>query len=88
MKIDYHKNFFKQFSNLRKREQKRALEALKLFEKEPFAEILRNHPLKGKLSQFRSISAGDDIRLHYYEKEPNHVVVVFVAIGSHSQLYK
>jgi mRNA-degrading endonuclease YafQ of YafQ-DinJ toxin-antitoxin module len=35
----------------------------------------------------RSISAGGDIRLHYYEKEPDHIVVVFVAIGSHSQLY-
>jgi mRNA-degrading endonuclease YafQ of YafQ-DinJ toxin-antitoxin module len=35
----------------------------------------------------RSISAGGDVRLHYYKKEPAHIVVVFVAIGSHSQLY-
>jgi len=88
MKIEYHKSFTKQFSNLQKKEQLRVLETLKLFEKEPFSESLRNHPLKGNLSQFRSISAGGDIRLHYYEKESNHIVVVFVAIGSHSQLYK
>jgi len=88
MKIEYHKNFTKQFSNLQKKEQLRVLETLKLFEKEPFSESLRNHQLKGKLSQFRSISGGGDIRLHYYEKEPNHIIVVFVAIGSHSQLYK
>ena len=88
MKIEYHKSFAKQFSNLQKKEQLRVLETLKLFEKEPFSESLRNHRLKGNLSQFRSISAGGDIRLHYYEKEPNHIFVVFVAIGSHSQLYR
>jgi addiction module RelE/StbE family toxin len=87
MKIEYHKNFIKQFEKLQKKQQQRVLDALKLFEKEPFAEQLRNHPLKGNLSEFRSISVGGDLRLHYYEKEPNHIIVVFVAIGSHSQLY-
>lgn len=87
MKIEYHKNFTKQFEKLKRNEQTRVLDVLKTFVNEPFAEQLRNHQLKGKLSNFRSISAGGDIRLHYYEKEPNHVIVVFVAIGSHSQLY-
>jgi addiction module RelE/StbE family toxin len=84
MKIDYHKNFTKQFDKLQRKEQERALSALKLFEKEP----LRNRQLQGSLSQFRSISAAGDLRLHYYEKEPNHIVVVFIAISAHSQLYK
>jgi addiction module RelE/StbE family toxin len=88
MTIEYHKNFVKQFAKLQRKEQERALSALKLFEQEPFAEKLRNHQLQGELSQFRSISAGGDLRLHYYEKEPNHIVVVFAAVGSHSQLYK
>ena len=88
MKIEYHKSFIKQFQKLQKKEQERALDALKLFEKEPFAEQLRNHQLHGNLAGFRSISAGGDLRLHYFEKEPNHIVVVFVAVGSHSQLYR
>ena len=87
MKIEYHKSFSKQFAKLQPKEQERALNSLKLFAEEPFAEQLRNHRLQGKLSQFRSISAGGDLRLHYYEKEPDHIVVVFVAVGSHSQLY-
>ena len=87
MRIEYHKNFSKQFSKLQKKEQLCVLEALKLFAENPFAEQLRNHPLKGKLSRFRSISAGGDIRLHYYEKDNNEIVVVFVSVGSHSQLY-
>jgi len=87
MKIEYHKNFIKQFEKLQRKEQERVLNTLRLFENEPFAEQLRNHQLMGELSQFRSISVGGDLRLNYYEKEPNHIVVVFAAIGSHSQLY-
>ena len=87
MKIEYHKNFIKQFEKLQRKEQEHVLNTLKLFENEPFAEQLRNHQLKGELFQFRSISVGGDLRLHYYEKEPNHIIVVFSAIGSHSQLY-
>ena len=86
MRIEYHKNFTKQFEKLKRKEQERVINSLKLFEKEPFTVELRNHQLKGNLSQFRSISAGGDLRLHYYEKEPEHIVV-FVAVGSHSQLY-
>ncbi|MDR0941093.1 MAG: type II toxin-antitoxin system mRNA interferase toxin, RelE/StbE family [Bacteroidales bacterium] len=88
MKIEYHKNFTKQFEKLRKREQEGVIIALQVFKKDPFASQLRNHQLQGNLSQFRSISVGGDLRLHYYEKTPNHIVVVFVAIDSHSQLYR
>jgi addiction module RelE/StbE family toxin len=88
MKIEYHKNFIKQFAKLQKKEQERVLNVLKLFEKDPFAEQLKNHQLKRNLSQFHSVSASGDLRLHYYEKEPDHIIVVFIAIGSHSQLYK
>jgi addiction module RelE/StbE family toxin len=87
MKIEYHKNFTKQFAKLRTNEQERVVNTLKIFEKNPFAAQLRNHQLKGQLANFRSISAGGDIRLHYYEKEPNNIIVVFVAIGSHFELY-
>jgi len=87
MRIEYHKNFTKQFEKLKRKEQEQVINSLKIFENKPFAEELRNHQLKGNLSQFRSISAGGDLRLHYYEKEPDHIVVVFVAVGSHSQLY-
>jgi addiction module RelE/StbE family toxin len=87
MIIEYHKSFIKQFEKLQKKEQECVLNTLEIFEKKPFAEQLRNHQLKGNLSQFRSISAGGDLRLHYYEKEPKHIIVVVVAVGSHSQLY-
>ena len=87
MKIEFHKNFIKQFSKLNKKEKKRILDTLKLFEVNPYLEQLKNHQLKGDMAKLRSINVGGDIRLHYYEKEKNHVIVIFVAIGTHSQLY-
>jgi mRNA interferase YafQ len=85
--IEFSKKFTKQFEKLRKNEQKRVIETLKLFEGDPSNPKLRNHELSGEYKEFRSISAGGDIRLHYYE-ESGKITVVFVAIGTHSQLYK
>ena len=87
MIIRFNKKFEKQFADLRKNEQKRVLAAIELFKKNPFDKKLRNHELEGKYSDYRSISAGGDIRLHYYE-ENDKITIVFVKVGSHSQLYK
>jgi len=87
MKISFRKEFVKQFEKLRKAEQERVNEALALFEKDPFAPKLRNHALKGKYDKIRSISAGGDIRLHYYEKD-DKITIIVIEIGTHSQLYK
>jgi addiction module RelE/StbE family toxin len=86
MIIEFHKNFVKQFSKLQKQEQVTVVQTLKLFEKDPFNLKLRNHRLKGKYSNFRSISASGDLRLHYFE-EDDKITVLFVELGSHSQLY-
>jgi addiction module RelE/StbE family toxin len=87
MIINFTKKFIKQFEKLRKEEQKRVNEALELFKENPFAYKLRNHALSGKYNKIHSISAGGDIRLHYYEKE-DEVTIVFIEIGTHSQLYR
>ncbi|MDR2562319.1 MAG: type II toxin-antitoxin system mRNA interferase toxin, RelE/StbE family [Prevotellaceae bacterium] len=87
MRIDYHKNALKQFRRLKRVEQIRLFEILKLLENEPLAEQLRNHQLKGKLSKFRSVSVGGGIRLYYYEKEQNHLIIAFVATGYHAQVH-
>jgi mRNA-degrading endonuclease YafQ of YafQ-DinJ toxin-antitoxin module len=42
MKIEYHKNFTKQFEKLQRKEQERVINAIRLFEKEPFAEQMKN----------------------------------------------
>ena len=87
MKIELTKNFEKQFAKLRRNEQLRVLDCIREFERNPDAPSLRRHALKGKYRRFKSLSAGGDLRLHYYEKDDN-VTFVFVSVGSHSQLYK
>jgi addiction module RelE/StbE family toxin len=45
---------------------------------------LRNHPLSGKYEGFRSIDVTEDWRA-LYRKEPERII--FVDIGTHTQLY-
>ena len=81
------KQFQKQFDNLRLSEQDRVTACLEAFAINPDLPSLRRHKLKGKYQHLTSISAGGDLRLHYYE-EGDRITFVFVSVGSHSQLYK
>lgn len=56
-----------------------------LFMENEFHALLHNHPLSGEYSGFRSINITGDYRAIYYRL--NEDVVVFVDIGTHSQLY-
>jgi addiction module RelE/StbE family toxin len=86
MDVDFTKAFNKQFDKLTSKRQQQAVNAIALFVEEEYATPLRNHGLKGVWSGYRSISVGGDLRLHY--KVIAKTKVLFVAVGSHSQLYK
>ncbi len=86
MSIDFTKVFNKQFEKLTEKRQKQARASVALFLQDAAAPSLRNHTLKGEWLGYRSISAGGDLRLHF--KVVNKSTVLFVAIGTHSQLYK
>jgi mRNA interferase YafQ len=86
MNIDFTKSFNKQFEKLPQKLQERAKAAVTLFLEDMETSSLRNHPLKGEWLGYRSISAGGDLRLHF--KLINQNSVLFVAVGSHSQLYR
>jgi addiction module RelE/StbE family toxin len=85
MKLRYHKSFQKQVLKLPKAQDKRLEEALKTFVSNPYHSDLYNHPLSGKWQGYRSISFGGDWRTHYKHIDEN--TVIFVAVGTHSQLY-
>jgi len=85
MTIDFHKSFTKQAKNLKPTQKQRFAVALRLFRVEPHHPDLYNHELSGKWRGHRSISFGGDWRAHY--KVIDKDTVLFVAIGSHSQLY-
>ena len=60
-------------------------EVLEIFLEDPHNSLLRNHSLRGRYSGVRSIDVTDDWRALYRE-EPTRVI--FVELGTHSQLYK
>jgi len=66
-------------------QRRRFGEAIRLFEKQPYHPDLYNHSLAGEWKGYRSISFGGDWRAHY---KMVGTVAVFVACGTHSQLYK
>jgi len=86
MDVDFTKTFNKQFEKLSEKKQKQTKAVIALFLKDTTTPSLRNHALKGEWLGYRSISAGGDFRLHF--KMINKNTVLFVAVGSYSQLYK
>jgi addiction module RelE/StbE family toxin len=86
MNIDYSRAFDKQYSKLTQTKKRSVRDAIEIFIDEPYHEGLRNHPLKEKWVGYRSISADNDLRLHF--KILNDETALFVAVGTHKQLYK
>lgn len=86
MIIQYHRVFLKQHrktpASIRQKFEKR----LRLFVKDPFHLLLRNHRLSGDREGQRSINVTGDWRA-VYEMKNSHTVV-FLEIGTHDSLYK
>jgi addiction module RelE/StbE family toxin len=86
MHVDFTKSFDKQFQKLHQKKQRQVRDTVAVFLDDASAPSLRNHGLKGEWIGHRSISAGGDLRLHYRVVAPDRVL--FVAVGSHSRLYR
>ena len=84
MHISYSKNFIKQAKKLSPELRKKLQERVILFSDNPLSPILRNHALKGKYKQYRSIDITGDVRALYLQKDNE---AIFYSIGTHSQLY-
>ena len=86
MKIDYTKRFLKQYYKQPIKVQQQFQDRINIFKTNPLDPKLRNHPLKGKYSKYKSINITGDIRALYTENSDGKIVL-FAFIGSHSQLY-
>ncbi|HTE22162.1 MAG TPA: type II toxin-antitoxin system mRNA interferase toxin, RelE/StbE family [Candidatus Limnocylindria bacterium] len=86
MKTTFHKRFVKQYAKLPVAQKRRFEKAILLFRNEPNHTSLYNHSLTGDWTGYRSIAFGGDWRAHYLPKGKDEAL--FVAIGTHSQLYK
>lgn len=86
MIVEFSKSYEKRYKKLGKREKDAVKSAILCFMENPEADELRNHALKGKFLGYRSIDAGFDLRVIFRE-EDGYVLVVFVDVGSHNQIY-
>ncbi len=86
MKIDFHKKFTKRLKKFPKRIQEQFYVKLEIFEVNQFAQILNNHAVHYPYEGCQSINITGDIRALYETIDEQSVV--FVYIGSHSELYK
>lgn len=85
MKIRYHGRFLKNFHNLPGNIREKFFERLNLFEREPFHPLLNNHSVDAAYPNWRSINITGDYRGLYEVQEEG--LIVFMKIGTHSQLY-
>jgi YafQ family addiction module toxin component len=84
MNVSYSKNFVREAKKLTPRQRQKLLERIALFSNNPLHPLLRNHPLKGKYKDYRSIDIAGDLRALYLQKEDE---AIFDTVGTHSQLY-
>ena len=86
MQISFSKTFEKQYKKAPYKTQQVFDKRFKIFIKNPFKPILKNHSLKGKFKGYRSINITGDWRAIY--SQPKKKIVIFEVLGTHSQLYK
>jgi addiction module RelE/StbE family toxin len=84
--VKLHKDFERQLAKLPPKRRTKVIDCIEIFLQLPTEPSLRNHALTAEWLGYRSISAGGDLRLHF--KIVGNGVVYFVAVGTHSQLYK
>ena len=85
MKIRYHRRFIKLFGKLPAKIRDKFLERLDLFQREPFHPLLNNHAVEATYPNWRSINITGDYRALFEVAEGD--LVVFMRIGTHSELY-
>ena len=85
MRISTTRRFDKQYAKLKPSVKLRFKARIELFRDNPIDPTLKNHPLSGKYTGYRSINITGDIRALYRQEGRN--VVIFAFIGTHSQLY-
>lgn len=83
--IEFHKDFVKDLRKLDPKLQKKFWQRLELWQEQPLHPLLNHHVLSGKLKGKHSINITGDVRAIYEEKGDN--VVLYLLIGTHSQLY-
>lgn len=90
MRIKFARKFTKEYDRADQKIKQTVNKRIDLFSKDPFNPQLRNHPLSGKYSGYRSINITGDWRAVFLVlgQIDSEIVVSFEMLGTHSQLYR
>jgi len=86
MEIHLHKTFKKQFKKLSPKIKRNYFERVNLFLKEPLHQLLDNHSVDYIYPNWRSINITGNYRVLFEPQDDDSVM--FMKVGTHSQLYK
>lgn len=86
MKVRFSKRFLKQYESAPLGTRELFEIRLKTFFRDKYDPTLNNHCLRGRMKKYRSINIGGDWRAIFEEEESGGVI--FMLLGTHSQLYK
>lgn len=86
MQVAFSSNFNKKVKKIDARIANKFFERLELFKKDKFNPILNNHKLHGEHEGSSSINITGDFRAVFKHFGENHIV--FLDIGTHSELYE
>ena len=87
MDIQYHPEFRRRLSQLSRYDRELVLSAIEFFREDRHHADLRNHALLGAQTGMRSISADDDLRLIFTQKN-DYKNITFFSVGRHKDIYK
>lgn len=86
MIVNYSKSFIKQIKKSPKKIKTQLIQRIEVFSQNPLHSSLHNHSLLGEYAGYYSINITGDWRAIYMPISDDEVL--FIAFGTHSQLYK
>ena len=86
MEFRRSKTFIKAYASLNLQQQKQVEAAVSLFAEDRSNPALRDHPMKGKMKGYRSLSAAWDLRI-IYRQEGDYMIIILINVETHNQVY-
>lgn len=84
MEVTLHRSFLKNYKKVPKKIRLQFIERKNIFLQEPFHPLLNNHSVDRVFSDCRSINISGDYRAIFRQEDG---AIVFLHIGTHSELY-
>jgi len=87
MRLRYSQKFAFSLRKLAAADKRMVIQAIELFQEQPFHPSLRNHALTGRLSGKRAIVVDYDTRIIFTERG-NYQDVTLLDVGGHAEVYR